>query len=333
MENSKNKRLRPGWVILIDILMVGIVLVVFSLFHHVLPRKGAAIAQIVDIEPAPTAMPTLKLVQPSAKPTAAQAEPSPTPSIAPGDFSSVFPTEDTGVDAQYSYQSNSLRVAVRMVQENGVTYYLADVWVKNISYFRTAFAGGEYAQGVRAEPVDMARENNAILAVTGDYYGARSKGIVIRNGALYRDDLYEDVCVLYADGTLATYKKEEFDLNAAIAGKAWQAWSFGPELLRDGLPIEKFSGGIRDKNPRCAVGYYEPGHYCLVVVDGRQEGYSSGLTLAELSALMYSLGCKTAYNLDGGATAQMMFQGEVINRPSGGGRESSDILCFGVNNE
>lgn len=333
METSKKKRLRPGLVILVDILMAGIVLVVFALFHHVLPRKGAAIAQIIDIEPSPTAMPTLKAAQSSAKPAAAQTEPSPAPTIAPGDFSSVFPAEDTGADAQYSYQSDSLRVAVRMVQKNGVTYYVADVWVKNISFFRTAFAGGEYAQGVRAKPVDMARENDAVFAVTGDYYGARSQGIVIRNGTLYRDDLYEDVCVLYADGTLATYKKEGFDLDAAIAGKAWQAWSFGPELLRDGQPIEKFAGGIRDKNPRCAIGYYEPGHYCLVVVDGRQEGYSSGLTLVELSALMYSLGCKTAYNLDGGATAQMMFQGEVINRPSGGGRESSDILWFGVNNE
>ena len=328
METSKKKRLRPIWVILIDILMIGIVLVVFALFHHVLPKKSAAITQIVSIEPSPTAMPTPKAAQPSIKPTA-----SPTPTPAPGDFSAVFPKEDTGVDAQYSYQSDSLRTAVRMVQENGITYYVADVWMKNISYFRTAFAGGEYAEGVRGEPVDMAKENNAVLAVTGDYYGARSKGIVIRNGALYRDVLYEDVCVLYVDGTLATYKKEEFDLDAAIAGKAWQAWSFGPELLSDGQPVAEFTGGIRDKNPRCAIGYYEPGHYCLVVVDGRREGYSSGMTLAELSKLMYDLGCKTAYNLDGGATAQMVFQGETVNKPSGGGRESSDIVFFGVNNK
>lgn len=333
MENSKNKRLRPGWVILVDILMVGIVLVVFALFHHVLPRKGAAITQIVDFVPSITAAPTQSAAQFSAAPTAVQAELLPTPTPEIGDFSAAFPTEDTGADALFSYQSDSLRVAVRMVQENGVTYYVADVWVKNISYFRTAFAGGEFAQGIRDKPVEMARENNAIFAVTGDYYGARSQGIVIRNGTLYRDVLYEDVCVLYLDGTLATYKKEEFDLDAAVADKAWQAWSFGPELLREGQPITKFSGGIRDKNPRCAIGYYEPGHYCLVVVDGRQEGYSSGMTLTELSQLMFSLGCTTAYNLDGGATAQMMFQGETVNRPTGGGRQSSDILCFGVNNE
>lgn len=331
MESSNNrKRLRPVWIILIDILAIGVVLNVFALFHHVIPRTGKAITQIVTIAPSPTAKPTASPALGAAEGTT---EPTPSPTPAPGDFSAIFPAEDTGADAAFSYQSEGLRVAVNMVQQNDVTYYVADVWVRDISYFQTAFAGGQFGQGQRDDPEKIAQENNAILAVSGDYYGARSSGIVIRNGVLYRDSLYEDVCVLYFNGVMETYTKEEFDLDAAIAGKAWQAWSFGPALLQNGQPVEKFSGGIRDHNPRCAIGYYEPGHYCLVVVDGRQEGYSYGMTLAELSQLMYSLGCAEAYNLDGGATAQMIFQGEVINRPSNGGRESSDILCFGVGNE
>ena len=63
-----------------------------------------------------------------------------------------------------------------------------------------------------------------------------------------------------------------------------------------------------------------------MVVDGR--GESDGLTLTELSKLFESLGCRAAYNLDGGNSSIMVWQGEVINAPSGGGRESSDALLI-----
>ena len=81
-------------------------------------------------------------------------------------------------------------------------------------------------------------------------------------------------------------------------------------------------------NPRAAIGYFAPGHYCFVVVDGRQKGYSEGMSLDELASTLASLGCQTAYNLDGGATAMMVFQGKLVNQPTNGGRTSSDIICF-----
>lgn len=108
----------------------------------------------------------------------------------------------------------------------------------------------------------------------------------------------------------------------------WQAWNFGPALLDNGEAITVFDSAIKGKNPRNSIGYYEPGHYCFITVDGRQNGYSVGMTLAELSAVYASLGCKCAYNLDGGATAEMIFQGELVNKPYKGGRQSSDIICF-----
>lgn len=327
MKSGGRKRLRPVGVVVLDILMVGVVLVVFSLFHHVLPKIEEPIERIVDIEANPTARPSKTAALPALQ---AMATAVPVPTYAPGDFTAAFPTEDTGVDATYSYQSDSLRIAVHKVQENGITYFAADVWIRDISLFKTAFAGGQFGKGQRGVPLDIACENNAILAATGDYYGARSSGVVIRNGELFREKSYEDVCVLYFDGTMETFTKNEFDIDSAIEKKAWQAWSFGPELLKDGMPVEEFSGSISGKNPRCGIGYYEPGHYLLVVADGRQPGYSSGMTLAEFSSLFYTLGCKVAYNLDGGATAQMMFEDERINLPSDGGRKSSDIIFFGV---
>ena len=81
-------------------------------------------------------------------------------------------------------------------------------------------------------------------------------------------------------------------------------------------------------NPRTAVGILEEGHYVLVVSDGRSEE-SEGLSLYELAAFMQSLGVQTAYNLDGGGSSTMVFQGSVVNTPSGRGnseRSVTDIL-------
>lgn len=313
-------------LIIRDILLVGVVLVVFALFHHVLPRKGKVLSNIVSFStPAATPAQTASVVQ-EAEPTQ---QPEATATPAPvGDFSAAFPSYDTGDGALYSFQSDDMRIAINQVQENGVTYYVADVWVKNIQTFRTAFAKGQFGTGIHQDPLKIADANKAVFAVTGDYCGARSKGVVIRNGDLYRDSVNADVCVLYANGVMETYAKDDFAVSDAVDNGAWQAWSFGPQLLENGQAITDFTDAIKGKNPRSAIGYYEPGHYCFVTVDGRQPGYSDGMTLAELSQVFSSLGCKAAYNLDGGATAQMIFQGKVINRPYNGGRQSSDIICF-----
>lgn len=90
--------------------------------------------------------------------------------------------------------------------------------------------------------------------------------------------------------------------------------------------MEKFNSNVNPANPRSAIGYYEPGHYCFVLVDGRQQGYSKGMTLKALSQLFYDLGCVDAYNLDGGQTAVMAFDGKLASHPYEGGRKTSDIL-------
>ena len=98
-------------------------------------------------------------------------------------------------------------------------------------------------------------------------------------------------------------------------------------LLSEGQPMTSFNSSVGKVNPRSALGYYEPGHYCFVLVDGRQSGYSAGMTLTELSQLFYDLGCKTAYNLDGGDTVAMAFKTELINHPENASpRSVSDII-------
>lgn len=236
---------------------------------------------------------------------------------------SVAVTED-------SYSSPDLSITVSEVKEGSLTYYTADIYIRDITCFRTALAKDTYGSGFRDSISDMAILNNALLAVNGDYYGNTSEGVVIRNGVIYRANPTDcDVCVLYYDGTMKVMPGSSFSVEEAIADGAWQAWTFGPALLdSSGEPITAFSSSNRiiSANPRTAIGYYEPGHYCLVVVDGR--GESSGITLSRLSQLFHDLGCTAAYNLDGGNSSIMVWGDEVINNPSGGGRESSDALLI-----
>ena len=331
---SRKKPLPALFVLLFDLLGIGAMLGVFALFQFGMQSNSNEPMQQIIFKgtPAPTGTEQATDTPAPVEATAAvSATPEPTPTPAPGDFSAVFPQGDLEEEGVLgSYADENLRVVVTEQHTTDATYYVADVWVRNILGYKTAFSGGKYDGGYSL-PSDMASENHAVLALSGDCYKARPEGIVIRNGSLYRDTVSGDVCILYADGVMESYYESDFDLNAAIARGAYQGWSFGPKLIDNGQVPAPYNttDKIIGHNPRAAIGYYEPGHYCLVYVDGRQSDDSAGLTLNELSQIMIDLGCKDAYNLDGGQSSMMVFQGQVIGSPYKGGRDISDIIYFG----
>ena len=247
-----------------------------------------------------------------------------------GKFADKYTDTVVVTDSSYSSPDISVTVSEETSADGRITYYLADIYVRDITCFRSALAQDTYGSGYRDSITDMALLNNALLAVNGDYYGNTDEGVVIRNGVIYRANPTDcDVCVLYYDGTMRVMPGFSFSVEEAVADGAWQAWTFGPALLdTDGSTLSSFSSSNRiiSANPRTAIGYYEPGHYCIIVVDGR--GESAGITLPQLSQLFYDLGCTAAYNLDGGNSSVMVWQNAVINDPSGGGRESSDALLI-----
>ncbi len=229
------------------------------------------------------------------------------------------------------YRSERVSVTVRTVQteydERIVTYHIADIYLRNLACLRTAFANDTFKNIAPVET--MAREKQAIIAISGDFFGARKRGLVIRNGEAYRRSVAtnRDVAVLYSDGVLETYLAKHIDLEAIEARAPYQSWGFGPALLdENGQPKTKFNTAVAANNPRSAIGYYEPGHYCFVVVDGRMKEYSYGISMKNLSTLFYELGCTVAYNLDGGATAVMANADGMLNRQSDRNRECSDII-------
>ncbi len=250
-----------------------------------------------------------------------------------GYFGDSFPDKFTQGDVimtKTGYQSENVNITLKGFKADGQRFYIADIYLRDISCLVTSFAENTFGRGFREAATTLNRKLGGIIAINGDYYGARSDGIVIRNGVLYRSEDFpkRDVCVLYWNGVMETYDPALFDANAAMREGAYQAWNFGPKLLdENGAAMEHFNSDVDSSNPRTALGYYEPGHYCFVVVDGRQGNYR-GMTLRQLSALMQQLGCVRAYNLDGGNTSVMAVGNRVVNHPSGGGRKISDIISI-----
>lgn len=251
--------------------------------------------------------------------------------------STSISAEDKSEVEVNQYKSEHIALNTNKVEigsgSNKITYYVSDIYVTNVKYLKSAFATGEYGKNLREAVTDMAEENDAILAISGDFYGNSEEGVVIRNGVLYRSELSDtDICVLFKDGTMKTYSPDEFNADEVIKQGAWQAWNFGPALLDgNGNILKSFNttSYIDSSNPRCAIGYVGEGHYVFVVVDGRNEGYSRGASLSELAQIMIDEGCKTAYNLDGGKSAAMVYQDQYVNQPADGGRTISDIIYLG----
>lgn len=202
-----------------------------------------------------------------------------------------------------------------------VSYVLADIYVGDITCLRTAFALDTYGVGYSEKLSDMSLKMKSVLAVNGDSYSNnrhRDNGTIIRNGVIYRNSRTNaETCVLNWDGTMDIYEPDQVNLQQLIDRGAYQSWIFGPSLLdENGRAKESFLtwSYIRQSHPRTAIGYYEPGHYCLLLVDGRQKT-SRGMFLEEMAKVFEDLGCRAAYNLDGGHCSFMIFGDKTANHP------------------
>lgn len=222
--------------------------------------------------------------------------------------------------------------------DDTVTYYVADVVLGDATDLRSAFAHDSFGENITQTTSEIAEANDALLAINGDYYGFRDTGIVIRNGVVYRDEGAREGLAFYSDGTVAVYDETATTADELVADGVWNTLSFGPALLVDGEIVDGVDSveidtnvgnhSIQGDQPRTAVGVIDANHLVLVVVDGRSEGYSEGVTLPELAQILLDLGCTTGYNLDGGGSSTLYYDGELVNNPLGKGRErgTSDIL-------
>ncbi len=246
-------------------------------------------------------------------------------------------TETLSADSgDYDYEEENIKITMTEYYENNTKIYVADVIVSSVEYLKTAFAENTYGKNVVEKTSTIAQANNAILAVNGDYYGVQESGYVIRNGVIYRDTANgSDVLCIYADGSMEVVNDSDYTADELVSMGVWQALCFGPGLIEDGtvtVDADDEVGRAKASNPRTAIGMIDENHYVFVVSDGRTDE-SEGLSLQQLAIFMQGLGVKTAYNLDGGGSSTMYFNGEVVNNPTSGRsikeREVSDIVYIG----
>ena len=326
-DTVKRKKLIPvPLLILIDVLLIGAFLCVYALFHHVLngsfrsgvsPSAGTparAVSVIPTPSPAPTAVPVT---------TEEGEEPVEEVVVDYGQFGEQFQDkfapEGEVVQTETLYMSHDIRVERFEDRMFNSDIHILDIYVRNIENLRTTFAGGsDTFDGTRARVFDMAEREHAVAAMNGDYAGFMTGGeyVVLRNGVFFYSWPTRAVCVIYYDGRMETFWKrfnqtgDDFDLDRAMEEGAWQIWSFGPALLDE----EGHANTLYDPTvyqPRSVLGYYEPGHYCFITVDGRSDN-NSGMNLDQLAQMAETMGLTQAFNLDGGGSSTLIFNGECI---------------------
>ncbi len=263
------------------------------------------------------------------------------------DLSNVVETLADGTEKAliYTYSSNRAAVDIFRYKRGKLEYQIADIYIRDISCFKTAYRLNP-KENVKTQK--YADEIGAIVSTNGDNFNAGkiADGLVIRNSAQLfpsggkpQTRYTSDLCVLYYDGTMKVYdcKADTIDYNEILENYPYQAFYFGPKLLNDdGTAKTKFNSSLGNYNPRTVLGYYEPGHYNLLVVLGtrdqidyggrnRGNGKSPGMTLEDLSSLCASLGYTMAYNLDGGGSSSMVWNKTVFGHND---RTHGDILAI-----
>jgi len=247
---------------------------------------------------------------------------------------------ETATVTDNSYSDDNISVTLTEKTVSNTQVYISDVTVSSSEYLKTAFAQNTYGNNVTAKTSETAANNNAILAVNGDYYGANTTGYVIRNGVVYRDTVREDSSngdlAIYKEGSFKIIYEDQVSADELVKDGVVNLLAFGPSLVENGeIAVDTNSevGQSMSSNPRTAIGIIDENHYIIIVSDGRTSE-SEGLSLYQMAEIMKSYGVKTAYNLDGGGSSTLYFNGQVINKPTTNGntiseRSVSDIVYIG----
>ena len=350
---QQDRRKLPIWLmIVLDILVLGLALNGFALANNSLFTPSAIGEDLpqptIDLTQQPTPAPTVEATTtttatPTGTPGSIESpttQPTPTAVLDQGMWGEKFAGKFTGGDVERSdeyYKSKDIQIIINKEQSNGIEIVVADIYIRNKANFQAFFHKDKFGAGIDST-LDQANLRNAILAINGDNSGNRNNrlGYEVRNGKLFHSVPWQDIFVMYNDGSMKAFGKAAFEKeynaikhNGGGNGGVWQIWTFGPMLLDDdGQPMTKFAPEsiTGPTNQRTAIGYFEPGHYCFVTVGSLSKDKRAGLSLADLSAKMHSLGCKAAYNMDGGQSFAMVFNGKYANTQYRGGRNISDIV-------
>ena len=231
------------------------------------------------------------------------------------------------------YQDDSITVEMRQEWVGDVHLNVAHVVIRDPSQLRTGL--NHPKAKMNNYVVAIAKKCNAIVATGGDFFTSDEGGYVVRMNETFRTNPRpsHDMLIIDENADFHIIVKSDAEALKALKEndtKFVNVFNFGPALVIDGelqpMP-EKYSYHIRGKEPRTAIGQIGPLEYLMVCADGRKTE-SAGCTVETLAQFMYDQGCVQAYNLDGGNSARMAFNGENYSAKVGKDRPVSDIIYF-----
>lgn len=296
-------------------------------------------------------------------------EPTPVPTPVPAYVSIMPPLNEKGFidEGEFIYSSEEEGLWIFVDQTAKViiqrkydatqplTWFECELWgdVEAGEVLKTTQNDPEKMGKVRVDATETAKKHGVVFAMNTDYYtyrvsvsNSRKTGVVIRDGKILYDDRYAqneispslfpnlDTLAFYPDGSLSVHHSYELTAQDYIDRGAYDVFSFGPYLIKDGKLSEKAYDTSNTRNPRAAIGMVEPGHYVAIMCEGRLQR-SSGVTMSYLAKLMRAKNCQVAFNIDGGQTAVVVFMGKQLNKIgaySGGktnSRPTSEVVGIG----
>ncbi len=304
-----------------------------------LAEPGHSTAPIKTATAAPTATAT-----PSPRPAAT---PSPTPTPTPTPAPSPTPTTDPWAEhftksgawvtvpnqdkGPWDYKDETLSVHIELKKLGKTPYFFAEIYTRGPLPFG-GFAYNDTKGKKKALPYLIARQNDAVLGITGDYvtHSGNPKGVMIRGGKVYHDKKQAPTLAVMPDGELKVYEPGEVTAKQLLDMGVKDSFAFGPILVKDGKVHKSVATHkLRNHNWRASIGMVEKGHYIIIV-------NHVGVSLTQLANLFVEHGCKVAYNLDGGHSSTIVFMGEQLYKQAPGednGEQRSlpDLLMIGVN--
>ena len=237
---------------------------------------------------------------------------------------------------RYYLDDSIFAITWKEVHEGSV-YTFSEVKVSHPSQFRRHLAGGEFGSEMQYLTTEMAASVNAVVASSGDFYRFRDFGICVYEGKVRRvEGTYAETCYIDGNGDMHfTYGGDLLDTPSAQAyvdgNDIRFSLCFGPVLVDEYQVVNHTWYGVGEINEgyaRAALCQMGPLHY--IVVTANTEGpYQDIPTVATFSKYVSATGCRMAYCLDGGQTAAIVMNDELINRPVyGQQRKISDIIYF-----
>lgn len=235
-----------------------------------------------------------------------------------------------------AFEGDGISVSVERYTVGMTDCYVARVRIESASQLRTEPAYA-FDRDQTADASSMARRVNAVLAINGDYFSYQNGGYMIRGGVQYRSKPIagRDVLLIDENGDFYIEKAATEEALARYADMPIaESFNFGPGLVVDGEVLSgyeaKFNASLKPRQRSC-IAQVERGRleYICVSCEGPMESENGGLTMAQFAEFVASLGVQNAYNLDGGDSAALIFQGEKLNAPNNRNhRAISDIIYF-----